>query len=295
MNNEIVIATRASPLALKQCEIFINLIPSIKTKILEVISKGDQIQNTSLQEIGGKGLFIKNLEKALVDNKADIAVHSLKDLEWKQTNSLEIGAILKRSSRKDVLIGKWNSIYDLPRNAILGTASVRRKAFILSKRPDLNIVLLRGNINTRIKKFKNGDYDAIILAEAGIQRLEIDIPYVKLPEDIMLPSAGQGAIGIQCRSKDKNILNLLKTVNHEITEYETLAERSFVANLNGTCSSPIGASATIKNETLFLSGALANTDGSTVLSDKISGFYKDANKIGASLAKKIIEKNLNSL
>ena len=171
MNNEIVIATRASPLALKQCEIFINLIPSIKTKILEVISKGDQIQNTSLQEIGGKGLFIKNLEKALVDNKADIAVHSLKDLEWKQTNSLEIGAILKRSSRKDVLIGKWNSIYDLPRNAILGTASVRRKAFILSKRPDLNIVLLRGNINTRIKKFKNGDFDAIILAEAGIQRL----------------------------------------------------------------------------------------------------------------------------
>ena len=291
MNNEIIIASRASPLALKQSEILINLIPSIKTKVLEVVSKGDQIQNVSLQEVGGKGLFIKNLENKLISEEADIAVHSLKDMEWKQPKELKIGAVLKRETRKDLLIGKWKSIFDLPVNAKLGTSSVRRKAFILSHRPDLNITFLRGNINTRIDKFKNGEYDAIILAKAGIQRLNIDVPYSEISSEVMLPSAGQGAIAIQCRSNDKGVLKLLKSINNKLTEYETLAERSFVANLNGTCSSPIGASANIKDETLFLSGAIANPDGSVVVSDKTSGCFKDAINIGKALAKNIIKRN----
>ena len=291
MNNEIIIASRASPLALKQCKILIDLIPSIKTKILKVVSKGDQIQNVSLQEVGGKGLFIKNLEKVLVSHKADIAVHSLKDMEWKQPKNLEIGAVLERAFRKDLLIGKWKSIFDLPINARLGTSSVRRKAFALAQRPDLNVTLLRGNINSRIDKFRNGEYDAIILAEAGIQRLGIEVPYTEISNEIMLPSAGQGAIAIQCRSNDNNILRLLRSINHKITEYETLAERSFVANLNGTCSSPIGASANIKDDTLFLSGAIANPDGSVVVSDRTSGCFKDAINIGKALAKNIIKRN----
>ena len=291
MNNEIIIASRASPLALKQSEILINLIPSIKTKVLEVVSKGDQIQNVSLQEVGGKGLFIKNLENKLISEEADIAVHSLKDMEWKQPKELKIGAVLKRETRKDLLIGKWKSIFDLPVNAKLGTSSVRRKAFILSHRPDLNITFLRGNINTRIEKFKNGEYDAIILAKAGIQRLNIDVPYSEISSEVMLPSAGQGAIAIQCRSNDKSVLKLLMSINNKLTEYETLSERSFVANLNGTCSSPIGASANIKGDTLFLSGAIASPNGSAVFSDKTSGYYKNAINIGETLANNIIEKN----
>ena len=288
MNSEIIIASRASPLALKQCEILINLIPSIKTKVLKVVSKGDQIQNVSLQEVGGKGLFIKNLENKLISGEADIAVHSLKDMEWKQPKELKIGAVLKRETRKDLLIGKWKSIFDLPVNAKLGTSSVRRKAFILSHRPDLNITLLRGNINTRIDKFKNGEYDAIILAKAGIQRLNIDVPYSEISSEVMLPSAGQGAIAIQCRSNDKIVLKLLKSINNKLTEYETLAERSFVLNLNGTCSSPIGASAKISNGILQLSGALVSQDGTSITRDSISGFYKEAEKLGKDLAIRVI-------
>jgi len=290
MNTEIKIATRASPLAIKQCEILINLIPHIKTKIIKIESKGDQVQDRSLHEIGGKGLFVKSLEKALLENKADIAVHSMKDMEWKQARGLKTGAVLKRGSRKDLLIGKWKSFYDLPKNAKLGTSSVRRKAFLLSKRPDLSITLLRGNINTRITKLNKGEFDAIILAQAGIQRLNLNIQSIELPEDILLPSAGQGAIAIQYKSENEFIKNLLNNVNHEITEYETLAERSFVAHLNGSCSSPIGASATIINNKVFLQGALSSPNGGYIIKDEISGFYQDAQNIGKVLANSIIQK-----
>ena len=287
-NSEIRIATRSSPLAIKQCEILIEKLPSIKTKIIQIVSRGDEIQDKSLREIGGKGLFIKKLEQALIDNVADIAVHSLKDMEWKETKGLEIAAFLQRGSRKDILISKYKSIYELPKNAKLGTSSVRRKAFILSERPDLNISILRGNINTRINKYNSGKFDGIVLAQAGVERLDIKTKYTEFDESIMLPSAGQGAIAVQCRSNNKQILNLIRSLNHEQTKYETLAERSFVFNLNGTCSSPIGASAKISNEILELYGALASPDGALITKNNISGFYKDAEKLGKDLAIKII-------
>ena len=290
MDTEIKIATRASPLAIKQCEILINLIPHIKTKIIKIVSKGDQVQDRSLHEIGGKGLFVKSLEKTLLENNADIAVHSMKDMEWKQANGLKIGAVLERVSRKDLLIGKWKSFYDLPKNAKIGTSSVRRKAFLLSKRPDLNITFLRGNVNTRINKLNKGEFDAIILAQAGIQRLNLNIQSIALPEDILLPSAGQGAIAIQYKSENKFIKNTLNDINHKITEYETLAERSFVAHLNGSCSSPIGASARIRDNTVVLKGALSSPNGDYIIKDEISGFYQDAQNIGKVLAISIIKK-----
>ena len=287
-NYDIRIATRSSPLAIKQCEILIEKLPSLKTKIVKIVSRGDEIQDKSLQEIGGKGLFIKKLEQALIDDVADIAVHSLKDMEWKETKGLEIAAFLERGSRKDILISKYKSIYELPKNARLGTSSVRRKAFILSERSDLNISILRGNINTRINKYNNGEFDGIVLAQAGVKRLDIKTQYTEFDENIMLPSAGQGAIAIQCRSNDKQILNLINSLNHEQTKYETLAERSFVFNLNGTCSSPIGASAKISNKILKLFGAFASQDGTSITKGNISGFYKEADKLGKDLAIRII-------
>ena len=287
-NPDIRIATRSSPLAIKQCEILIEKLPSLKTKIIKIVSTGDEIQNKSLQEIGGKGLFIKKLEQALIDNVADIAVHSLKDMEWKEAKGLKIAAFLERGSRKDILISKYKSIYELPKNARIGTSSVRRKAFILSKRPDLNISILRGNINTRINKYNSGEFDGIILAQAGLDRLDIKTQYTEFDESIMLPSAGQGAIAVQCRSYDKKILNLIRSLNHEKTKYETLAERSFVFHLNGTCSSPIGTSAKISNGILQLSGALVSQDGTSITRDSISGFYKEAEKLGKDLAIRVI-------
>ena len=296
MKLKIRIATRKSKLALCQVEILKSYFDlGIETEILEVITSGDQILNKSLSEIGGKGLFIKELEKFILDGSADIAVHSMKDMETEIAQNTVISAVLPRGDRSDVLLGKYSTLDDLPYNAVIGTSSVRRAAFTKSYRPDLVIKLLRGNVETRIQKLEDGLFDAIILAKAGLDRLKINVGK-QIPLDIMPPAATQGAIAIQSTTNrnnkyEKDLNNYLLNINDNETYFETLAERSLLKTLDGSCRSPISASAyIIENDRLKLYGAIARLDGTKVVKSEIVGLKKDAVLLGKNLGIEILSK-----
>ena len=296
MKFKIRIATRKSKLALCQVEILKSYFDlGIETEILEVITSGDQILNKSLSEIGGKGLFIKELEKFILDGSADIAVHSMKDMETETAQNTIISAVLPRGDRSDVLLGKYSTLDDLPYNAVIGTSSVRRAAFTKSYRPDLVIKLLRGNVETRIQKLEDGLFDAIILAKAGLDRLKINVGK-QIPSDIMPPAATQGAIAIQSTTNrnnkyEKDLNNYLLNINDNETYFETLAERSLLKTLDGSCRSPISASAyIIENDRLKLYGAIARLDGTKVVKSEIVGLKKDAVLLGKNLGTEILSK-----
>ena len=285
-----------SKLALRQVEILKSYFDlGIETQILEVITSGDQILNKSLSEIGGKGLFIKELEKFILDGSADIAVHSMKDMETEIAQNTVISAVLPRGDRSDVLLGKYSTLDDLPYNAVIGTSSVRRAAFTKSYRPDLVIKLLRGNVETRIQKLEDGLFDAIILAKAGLDRLKINVGK-QIPSDIMPPAATQGAIAIQSTTNrnnkyEKDLNNYLLNINDNETYFETLAERSLLKTLDGSCRSPISASAyIIENDRLKLHGAIASLDGTKVVKSEIVGLKKDAVLLGKNLGTEILSK-----
>ena len=296
MKLKIRIATRKSKLALCQVEILKRYFDlGIETEILEVITSGDQILNKSLSEIGGKGLFIKELEKFILDGSADIAVHSMKDMETEIAQNTVISAVLPRGDRSDVLLGKYSTLDDLPYNAVIGTSSVRRAAFTKSYRPDLVIKLLRGNVETRIQKLEDGLFDAIILAKAGLDRLKINVGK-QIPTDIMPPAATQGTIAIQSTTNrnnkyEKDLNNYLFNINDNETYLETLAERSLLKTLDGSCRSPISASAyIIENDRLKLYGAIARLDGTKVVKSEIVGLKKDAVLLGKNLGIEILSK-----
>ena len=296
MKLKIRIASRKSKLALRQVEILKSYFDlGIETEILEVITSGDQILNKSLSEIGGKGLFIKELEKFILDGSADIAVHSMKDMETEIAQNTVISAVLPRGDRSDVLLGKYSTLDDLPYNAVIGTSSVRRAAFTKSYRPDLVIKLLRGNVETRIQKLEDGLFDAIILAKAGLDRLKINVGK-QIPSDIMPPAATQGAIAIQSTTNrnnkyEKDLNNYLLNINDNETYFETLAERSLLKTLDGSCRSPISASAyIIENDRLKLYGAIARLDGTKVVKSEIVGLKKDAALLGKDLGTEILSK-----
>ena len=296
MKLKIRIASRKSKLALRQVEILKTYFDfGIETEILEVITSGDQILNKSLSEIGGKGLFIKELEKFILDGSADIAVHSMKDMETEIAQNTVISAVLPRGDRSDVLLGKYSTLDDLPYNAVIGTSSVRRAAFTKSYRPDLVIKLLRGNVETRIQKLEDGLFDAIILAKAGLDRLKINVGK-QIPSDIMPPAATQGAIAIQSTTNrnnkyEKDLNNYLLNINDNETYFETLAERSLLKTLDGSCRSPISASAyIIENDRLKLYGAIARLDGTKVVKSEIVGLKKDAVLLGKNLGTEILSK-----
>ena len=296
MKLKIRIASRKSKLALRQVEILKGYFDlGIETEILEVITSGDQILNKSLSEIGGKGLFIKELEKFILDGSADIAVHSMKDMETEIAQNTLISAVLPRGDRSDVLLGKYSTLDDLPYNAVIGTSSVRRAAFTKSYRPDLVIKLLRGNVETRIQKLEDGLFDAIILAKAGLDRLKINVGK-QIPSDIMPPAATQGAIAIQSTTNrnnkyEKDLNNYLLNINDNETYFETLAERSLLKTLDGSCRSPISASAyIIENDRLKLYGAIARLDGTKVVKSEIVGLKKDAVLLGKNLGTEILSK-----
>ena len=296
MKLKIRIATRKSKLALCQVEILKSYFDlGIETEILEVITPGDQILNKSLSEIGGKGLFIKELEKFILDGSADIAVHSMKDMETEIAQNTVISAVLPRGDRSDVLLGKYSTLDDLPYNAVIGTSSVRRAAFTKSYRPDLVIKLLRGNVETRIQKLEDGLFDAIILAKAGLDRLKINVGK-QIPSDIIPPAATQGAIAIQSTTNrnnkyEKDLNNYLFNINDNETYFETLAERSLLKTLDGSCRSPISASAyIIENDRLKLYGAIARLDGTKVVKSEIVGLKKDAVLLGKNLGTEILGK-----
>ena len=296
MKLKIRIATRKSKLALCQVEILKSYFDlGIETEILEVITSGDQILNKSLSEIGGKGLFMKELEKFILDGSADVAVHSMKDMETEIAQNTVISAVLPRGDRSDILLGKYSTLDDLPYNAVIGTSSVRRAAFTKSYRPDLVIKLLRGNVETRIQKLEDGLFDAIILAKAGLDRLKINVGK-QIPSDIMPPAATQGAIAIQSTTNrnnkyEKDLNNYLLNINDNETYFETLAERSLLKTLDGSCRSPISASAyIIENDRLKLYGAIARLDGTKVVKSEIVGLKKDAVLLGKNLGTEILSK-----
>ena len=296
MKFKIRIASRKSKLALCQVEIVKSYFDlGIETEILEVTTVGDQILNKSLSEIGGKGLFIKELENFILDGSADIAVHSMKDMETEIAQNTQISAVLPRGDRSDMLLGKYSTLDDLPYNAVIGTSSVRRAAFTKSYRPDLVIKLLRGNVGTRIQKLEDGHFDAIILAQAGLDRLKISVG-TTIPKEIMPPAATQGAIAIQSTTNknnqyEKDLNNYLFSINDSKTYFEILAERSLLKTLDGSCRSPISASAyVLENERLKLYGAIARLDGTNVVKSEITGLKKDAVLLGKNLGIEMISR-----
>ena len=297
MSLKIRIATRKSRLALRQVEIVKTFLgKEIQTETVEVITSADKILNKSLSDLGGKGLFIKELENYILNDKADIAVHSMKDMETEVAAKTRIAAVLPRGDRSDVLLGNYSSLDDLPDKAIIGTSSVRRAAFVKSYRQDLEIKLLRGNVETRIQKLHKGMFDGIILAKAGLDRLNIFEGNL-IPKEIIPPASAQGVIAIQSTENKKNqyekdLNKYLSDINDMNTYYETLAERSFLSELDGSCRSPISSSAyIIDNDYLLLHGAVANLDGTRVIKSEIKGPKEDAVLLGQELGKEIMIKS----
>jgi hydroxymethylbilane synthase len=270
----LTIATRESPLAMWQANFAADLIektfPNIKTKLLPMTTKGDQILNVTLDKIGGKGLFLKELEQAMLMGTADIAVHSMKDVPAEMPEEFTICSIFKRHDASDAFVSnKYNTLADLPQKAVVGTSSLRRQSQLLAIRPDLSVKALRGNVQTRLKKLDNDEYDAIILATAGLERMKLDDRIKsKLKANSWLPAVGQGAVGVECLSSRTDVIELMSQLNDETTHKCITAERAMNKILNGSCSSAIGASATLKNEMVQIQALVAKPDGSVIIRQK---------------------------
>jgi len=298
---KIVIGTRGSQLALWQANWVKGLIEDLKKDIsveLTVIkTSGDKIQDVPLNKVGGKGLFVKEIEEALIRREVDIAVHSMKDVPMKLPFELCLGAITKRESPFDALLSKdGKTISQLPENAKVGTSSLRRSSQLLAYRPDLQIVPLRGNIDTRIRKLESEELDAIILAGAGLDRMGwSDKITERIDPNIILPAMGQGAVGIECRKHDLEVLGVLGFLDHEDSQFAVEAERCFVAVLEGGCQVPIGAFAQIDQDKLKLDGLVASLDGKTIIREQIEGDSFDARNLGIKLAHRVLEKGADKI
>ena len=288
------IATRKSPLALWQAE-FVkskleNIYPDLKVELVKMTTQGDQILNSPLSKIGGKSLFIKELEVGIMEGRADIAVHSMKDVPYELPQGFEIGAILERESPFDAFVSNdFNSIQDLPIGAKLGSCSLRRIVQVKAMRPDLEILDLRGNVNTRLKKLDDGEYDAIILACSGLTRLGFDNRIKQdLSPDDSLPAVGQGALGIEIKANDHEISNLIKPLIHQKTQIEVNAERALNTTLQGGCSVAIGAFATSEDSKLMLSGMVGNVDSGEIIRIQETGETSKPIDLGIRAAKKLL-------
>ncbi len=299
MTKKLIFATRPSALARWQTQHVIQKLqnhwPDLTCEEVVITTKGDRILDKPLPEIGGKGLFTYELEQALLNKKVDAAVHSLKDLPTEDSPGLMVGVIPQRADAGDVLIcpaGK--TLEELPSGAVIGTSSIRRQAQLIAQRPDLQIKSIRGNVDTRIRKAVEGQYDAIILAAAGVTRLGLEehiTQYMSL--DAMLPAPGQGALAIQYRTNDLNCHTLLKAIDHRPTHLAVKAERAFLAALGGGCSLPVGALASVDGEVIRLQGVVAAPDGSRVL--RVSATGADPRPLGESLAQEALDKGADEL
>ncbi|RYV03051.1 hydroxymethylbilane synthase [Shewanella sp. OPT22] len=295
------IATRKSPLAMWQAEYVKARLEAIHSdltvELVPMTTKGDVILDTPLAKVGGKGLFVKELEVAMLENRADIAVHSMKDLPVEFPEGLGLHIICEREDPRDAFVsGRYKSIDDLPLGAIVGTSSLRRQCQIRALRPDLKIKDLRGNVGTRLAKLDNGDYDAIILAAAGLKRLKLEVRISSFIEpEVSLPANGQGAVGIECRINDEKVKALLKPLEHEETRIRVLAERAMNTRLEGGCQVPIGAYAEIEGDKLTLRGLVGNPDGSQVIFDTVSGSTSQAIELGEQLADILLSKGAKEI
>ena len=301
MKSKIIIGTRGSTLALWQTHWIQNnlqkLVPECRFEVRHIRTRGDKITDAPLAQIGGKGLFVKELELALLNGEIDMAVHSMKDMPTVLPDGLTIGAIAQRADPSDALVShKGFKFAALPLDAKVGTSSLRRRAQLLHSRPDLNINNLRGNLDTRIAKLKNEGFDAIVLATAGLQRLGFDeLITERLPYEICLPAVGQGAIGVEARDDDTELLELVKRINHFESAMAVTAERAMLADLGGGCQIPIAALGRVLKGKLSLEGLVASVDGSRVVRSSVCGDLSDADELGKQLARKLLHLGAESI
>lgn len=295
MKNKLVIGSRGSELALWQARFIkkelVKKNKNLSVEIKIVNTKGDKILNTALSKIGDKGLFTKELENELLKGAIDIAVHSLKDLQTELPKGLILAAVTKRHKVEDVLIARKKriTIKNLPQGAIVATGSLRRSSQLLHLRPDIKIEELRGNVPTRIKKFLESDWDAIILARAGVERLKLQ-KYISsiISTDEILPAVGQGALGIEIHKDNSLALKAVKKIHDEKTYLAVTAERSLLKSLEGGCQVPIGAYARVKPDGLFLESIVGSIDGSVTFRKKLRGTKENPERLGQKLAKQLL-------
>jgi len=294
MRTTLRIGTRASLLAVTQSTWVKNQIeqahPQTRVELVKITTKGDRILDVPLAKVGGKGLFVKEIEDALLAGSVDLAVHSMKDVPTELPEGLHIGIIPIRETPYDAFLSnQFDSIAALPRGATIGTSSLRRKSQLAAMRPDLNIVDLRGNIDTRLRKLDEGVYDAIILAGAGLNRLDLAHRITTLlPAEQMLPAISQGALGIELRQDDTELFAGLQFLHHRETAVAVAAERAFLLQLEGGCQVPIGAHATLDGSTVRLTGLIAEVNGSRILKNELSGPCENAAQLGKSLAEQLL-------
>lgn len=288
------IGTRASQLALTQSEWvreqIQQILPDVTVELVRISTKGDRILDVPLAKIGGKGLFVKEIEEALLAGSIDLAVHSMKDVPTVLPEGLHIGIVPEREEPRDAFVSvKYDSLEALPQGAVMGTSSLRRKAQLLALRPDLKMRDLRGNVGTRLAKLDAGEFDAIILAGAGLRRLGLQARIAALlPPEQMLPAIGQGALGIELRKSDTELLARLQPLHHAETAVAVAAERSYLARLEGGCQVPIGAYATLNQGQLSLGGLIASVDGATVLRETQTAPAQRAERLGRELAEELL-------
>ena len=294
MDRKIHIGTRGSKLALWQAHWvqgeLLKTHPTLSVEIIVIKTKGDKILDVPLAKVGGKGLFVKEIEDALLEGKIDLAVHSMKDMPAELPGGLAIGAIPQRENPQDVLVSKSGRLDDLPEGARIGTSSLRRAAQILFARPDMRIDPLRGNLDTRLRKLDAGDMDAIVLAAAGIRRLGLKHRITEyLDSSVMLPAAGQGALCIEVRSGDKDTGSLVGELDHAETRTVVLGERAFLHRLGGSCQVPIAAHGRVEGDRFELMGLVAEPDGSRIFRAALTGPAGTSKHIGTELAEKLVD------
>lgn len=294
MKANLIIGTRQSLLALWQSNHIASLLrkqyPDCQVSLKKIVTKGDRILDVPLAQIGGKGLFTKEIETELLDGTVDLAVHSLKDMPTVLPEGLCLTAITTRANVGDAFVSnKYASFSELPQGAVLGTSSLRRKAQLLAVRPDLKIVDLRGNVDTRLRKLDEGQMDAIILAAAGLERLgHADRIREIIPTTVCLPAVGQGALAIECRSDNKEVRDMLAFLNDLPTKQATDAERAFLGLIEGGCQVPIGVHAEVENDNVKIEAVIASLDGSKVLRNNITGPAVNAADLGRKLGQQML-------
>lgn len=300
-SREIRIATRKSALALWQAEYVKARLeeahPGLVVTLVPMVSRGDKLLDSPLSKIGGKGLFVKELETALLAHEADIAVHSMKDVPMDFPEGLGLFCICEREDPRDAFVSNtYSSLDDLPKGSVVGTSSLRRQAQLLSRRPDLQIRFLRGNVNTRLAKLDAGEYDAIILAAAGLIRLGFeDRIRSSISVDESLPAGGQGAVGIECRSVDTEIHALLAPLHHQDTATRVTAERALNKHLNGGCQVPIACYAVLEGEQIWLRGLVGDPSGGLLLSAEARGPQSAAEALGVQVAEDLLAQGADAI
>ncbi|MEB1807680.1 MAG: hydroxymethylbilane synthase [Bacillaceae bacterium] len=298
---KIVIGSRKSQLALTQTNWVIEQLKKAgvpnEFEVKKIVTKGDQILDVTLSKVGGKGLFVKEIEQAMSDKEIDIAVHSMKDVPSELPEGFTLAAVTERVDPRDAFISNDHvKLADLPAGSIVGTSSLRRSAQILASRPDLEIQWIRGNIDTRLRKLKEENFDAIILAAAGLQRMgwSNDVVTEYLEPEVCIPAVGQGALGIECRSDDQEVIDILQHLNHAETARTVTAERAFLHKIEGGCQVPIAAYATLEeNNDVTITALVGSPDGKTILHETLTG--SDPQDLGELAAQKLLDKGAKEI